>query len=204
MHLLIIVGSDAGIIAALRARELDPSVDTTVVVADAFPNFSICGLPFYLSGEVGDYHNLAHRTAADIEREGIRLLLDHTAQGVLSAPPPYDDPPESLLREGVQDSQHHRFVKLLRQVDVSAAVIAVFGCGTKGHSREHKRFQPVLFAGPRRRGCAYHLRKPGVEIHRQMGALLLCAAGRNDGQPALSRPLAKRAESPHSGRTTPG
>jgi NADPH-dependent 2,4-dienoyl-CoA reductase/sulfur reductase-like enzyme len=82
MHLLIIGGSDAGISAALRARELDPSVDTTVVVADAFPNFSICGLPFYLSGEVGDYHNLAHRTAADIEREGIRLLLDHTARTV--------------------------------------------------------------------------------------------------------------------------
>jgi NADPH-dependent 2,4-dienoyl-CoA reductase/sulfur reductase-like enzyme len=82
MHLLIIGGSDAGISAALRARELDPTVDTTVVVADAFPNFSICGLPFYLSGEVGDYHNLAHRTAADIEREGIRLLLDHTAQVV--------------------------------------------------------------------------------------------------------------------------
>jgi NADPH-dependent 2,4-dienoyl-CoA reductase/sulfur reductase-like enzyme len=82
MHLLIIGGSDAGISAALRARELDPSVETTVVVADAFPNFSICGLPFYLSGEVGDYRNLAHRTAADIEREGISLLLDHTAQAV--------------------------------------------------------------------------------------------------------------------------
>jgi NADPH-dependent 2,4-dienoyl-CoA reductase/sulfur reductase-like enzyme len=82
MHLLIIGGSDAGISAVLRARELDASVDMTVVVADAFPNFSICGLPFYLSGEVGDYHNLAHRTAADIEREGIRLLLDHTAQTV--------------------------------------------------------------------------------------------------------------------------
>ena len=33
-------GSDAGISAALRARELDPSADVTVVVADAYPNFS--------------------------------------------------------------------------------------------------------------------------------------------------------------------
>jgi NADPH-dependent 2,4-dienoyl-CoA reductase/sulfur reductase-like enzyme len=45
MHLVIVGGSDAGISAALRARELDPSADVTVVVADAYPNFSICGIP---------------------------------------------------------------------------------------------------------------------------------------------------------------
>ena len=33
MHLIAIGGSDAGISAALRARELDPSVEVTVVVA---------------------------------------------------------------------------------------------------------------------------------------------------------------------------
>ena len=52
MRLVVIGGSDAGIAAGLRARELDPSVDAIVVVADAFPNFSICGLPYYLSGDV--------------------------------------------------------------------------------------------------------------------------------------------------------
>ena len=52
MHLVAIGGSDAGISAALRARELDPTVDVTVVVADAYPNFSICGIPYYISGEV--------------------------------------------------------------------------------------------------------------------------------------------------------
>lgn len=45
-HLLIIGGSDAGITAALRVREVDPAVEVTVVVADAFPNYSISGLPF--------------------------------------------------------------------------------------------------------------------------------------------------------------
>jgi NADPH-dependent 2,4-dienoyl-CoA reductase/sulfur reductase-like enzyme len=81
-QLLIIGGSDAGISAALRAKEIAPSIDVTVVVADRFPNFSICGLPFYLSGEVFDWHDLAHRTVADIEREGIRLLLDHKVQAI--------------------------------------------------------------------------------------------------------------------------
>ena len=81
-HLMVIGGSDAGISAALRAREISPSTEITVLVADRFPNFSICGLPFLLSGEVTDWKTLAHRTVAQIEREGIRLLLDHRAMGI--------------------------------------------------------------------------------------------------------------------------
>jgi NADPH-dependent 2,4-dienoyl-CoA reductase/sulfur reductase-like enzyme len=74
-HLVIIGGSDAGISAALRARELDSSTRVTLIVEDAFPNYSICGLPFYLSGEVPDPHQLAHRTREEITGAGIDLLL---------------------------------------------------------------------------------------------------------------------------------
>ena len=76
MHLVVIGGSDAGISAALRARELDPNVVVTVVVADAYPNFSICGIPYYISGEVTHWRNLAHRTNADLEATGMQLRLD--------------------------------------------------------------------------------------------------------------------------------
>ncbi len=79
-RLLIIGGSDAGISAALRAREVAPALRVTVVVADAFPNYSICGLPFYLSGEVPDWRTLAHRTSEEIESQGIELVLDTVAQ----------------------------------------------------------------------------------------------------------------------------
>jgi NADPH-dependent 2,4-dienoyl-CoA reductase/sulfur reductase-like enzyme len=81
-RLLILGGSDAGTSAALRAREVDTTSEVTVVLADRFPNYSICGLPFYLSGETPDWHWLAHRTAEDITREGIHLLLDTTAQAI--------------------------------------------------------------------------------------------------------------------------
>jgi NADPH-dependent 2,4-dienoyl-CoA reductase/sulfur reductase-like enzyme len=81
-HILIIGGSDAGISAALRVKEVDPQLPVTVVVADRYPNFSICGLPFYLSGEVQDWKTLAHRTATEIENDGIRLLLEHTATAI--------------------------------------------------------------------------------------------------------------------------
>src|SRR5215469_323905 len=81
-RLLIIGGSDAGIAAALHAREVAPHITVTVLVADAFPNYSICGLPFFLSGEVPDWHDLAHRTAIDIESQGIELLLNTRAEAI--------------------------------------------------------------------------------------------------------------------------
>jgi NADPH-dependent 2,4-dienoyl-CoA reductase/sulfur reductase-like enzyme len=82
MRLLVIGGSDAGISAGLRARGLDPTVEVSLLVADAYPNFSICGLPYFLSGDVTDWRWLAHRTTADLEAAGLELLLDHTAQAI--------------------------------------------------------------------------------------------------------------------------
>jgi NADPH-dependent 2,4-dienoyl-CoA reductase/sulfur reductase-like enzyme len=82
MHIVAIGGSDAGISAALRAHEVDPGAEVTVVVADAYPNFSICGIPYYVSGEVTHWRNLAHRTYADLEAAGMRLRLDTTARKV--------------------------------------------------------------------------------------------------------------------------
>lgn len=78
MKLLIIGGSDAGISAALRAKELDSSVDIDLVLADDFPNYSICGLPFFLSGETPDWKTLAHRT----EFDGIYIHRSHRAERI--------------------------------------------------------------------------------------------------------------------------
>jgi NADPH-dependent 2,4-dienoyl-CoA reductase/sulfur reductase-like enzyme len=82
MRLVAIGGSDAGISAALRARELDPSADVSVLVADDYPNFSICGIPYHVSGEVPDWRNLAHRTTADLEATGMRLHLGTIAERI--------------------------------------------------------------------------------------------------------------------------
>lgn len=78
MRFLIIGGSDAGIAAGLRAHELDSRCEIALVLADEFPNYSICGLPFFLSGETPDWHSLAHRT----EFPGINLMPNHTAESV--------------------------------------------------------------------------------------------------------------------------
>jgi NADPH-dependent 2,4-dienoyl-CoA reductase/sulfur reductase-like enzyme len=93
MHMIAIGGSDAGISAALRAREVDPGAEVTVVVSDAYPNFSICGIPYYVSGEVPHWRDLAHRTIADLEATGMTLRLDTTARRI-------DVPGRKLLLAG--------------------------------------------------------------------------------------------------------
>jgi NADPH-dependent 2,4-dienoyl-CoA reductase/sulfur reductase-like enzyme len=98
MHLVMIGGSDAGISAALRARELDPGAEVSVVVADAYPNFSICGIPYYVSGEVTHWRNLAHRTIADLEAAGMWLRLDTTAHRI-------DVPARKLLLTGADGKE---------------------------------------------------------------------------------------------------
>lgn len=76
MKILIIGGSDAGISAALRIRELDKTVEPLIITSDNYPNFSICGIPFYIGDEIKDWKTLAHRTRAEIEGQGIKLLLN--------------------------------------------------------------------------------------------------------------------------------
>ena len=52
------------------------------MLADSYPNFSICGIPYYVSGDVSDWHNLAHRTVADLQATGMSLRLDTVAHRV--------------------------------------------------------------------------------------------------------------------------
>src|SRR5207248_9748699 len=44
--------------------------------------FSICGIPYYVSGEVTHWRNLAHRTVADLEAAGMRLRTDTNARRI--------------------------------------------------------------------------------------------------------------------------
>jgi NADPH-dependent 2,4-dienoyl-CoA reductase/sulfur reductase-like enzyme len=100
MRLLIIGGSDAGISAGLRAKQVNPSLETVLLLADAFPNYSICGLPFYISGETPDWRQLAHRSRDELEAAGLELLLEHEARSVdLQAKTVRASPPSGQLVE---------------------------------------------------------------------------------------------------------
>jgi NADPH-dependent 2,4-dienoyl-CoA reductase/sulfur reductase-like enzyme len=81
-RILIIGGSEAGISAALRAREVYPIVGITMVTADKYPTSTICRLPVLLGGEAVEWGAIAHRSGEEIEKMGIRLLLEHRARNI--------------------------------------------------------------------------------------------------------------------------
>jgi NADPH-dependent 2,4-dienoyl-CoA reductase/sulfur reductase-like enzyme len=53
-----------------------------VLVADGYPNYSICGIPYHVSGEVPDARNLAHRSIAELEATGMKLRLNTAATAI--------------------------------------------------------------------------------------------------------------------------
>ena len=125
MHLIAIGGSDAGISAALRARELEPGAEVTVVVADAYPNFSICGIPYYISGEVPHWRNLAHRSIADLETTGMRLRLDTTAYIGLEMA-------DALTVRGLAVTQMEQLPEVLPTVDPEPGALVHAELATRG------------------------------------------------------------------------
>lgn len=80
--LLIIGGSDAGISAALKAKELKPELAVLVLLADEYPNLSICGLPYAVSGEVPNWHLLAHRNLKELTSTGIEFQMNMIAEKI--------------------------------------------------------------------------------------------------------------------------
>jgi NADPH-dependent 2,4-dienoyl-CoA reductase/sulfur reductase-like enzyme len=52
------------------------------MLADRYPNYSICGLPYFISRDVPDWRSLAHRTTEELEKAGIEVLVAHKAERI--------------------------------------------------------------------------------------------------------------------------
>ena len=58
MNLVIIGGGAAGSQAALEAKKIDRKVNVTVIEKQKVPQYSLCGLPYALSGEIPSFDDL--------------------------------------------------------------------------------------------------------------------------------------------------
>jgi NADPH-dependent 2,4-dienoyl-CoA reductase/sulfur reductase-like enzyme len=97
-----------------------------MVLADEYPNFSICGIPFYLSREVPDYWHLAHRTQSEIESLGIRVRTSTRAISI-------DAQKRSCrLRTPNRADEEVRFQKLVIATGAKSIVPAIDGLNTPG------------------------------------------------------------------------
>lgn len=84
VDMLVIGGSDAGISSALRARELNSNISITIILADEYPNLSICGIPYAISKEVDPWENLAHRTIDDLKAYDLEFFMNTKVKKISS------------------------------------------------------------------------------------------------------------------------
>jgi hypothetical protein len=50
--------------------------------ADRYPNFSICGIPYHVSGDVPYWRSLAHCGVTELKQAGLNLHLNHRATAI--------------------------------------------------------------------------------------------------------------------------
>ncbi len=101
------------------------------MLADRYPNFSICGLPYFLSGDVPDWRSLAHRSTDELEDAGIELLLGHTATQI--------DPQAHVAsaRDGAGPERDLRYDRLLVSTGAVPVRPPIAGLETDGVYQLH-------------------------------------------------------------------
>jgi CoA-dependent NAD(P)H sulfur oxidoreductase len=85
MRLVIVGGVAAGTKAASRARRLDPEMEVTVYQEEPEPSISECGLPYFLSGVVGERESLIARTPEQFAEKDIEVLVRHRVESIDAA-----------------------------------------------------------------------------------------------------------------------
>ena len=82
-RLVVIGGVAAGMSAASRARKLNPEMEIIVLEKGRHVSVGLCGLPYYLSGEISDWKDLiAYDAAFFREKRGIDVRLEHEATAI--------------------------------------------------------------------------------------------------------------------------
>jgi NADPH-dependent 2,4-dienoyl-CoA reductase/sulfur reductase-like enzyme len=82
MRLVIVGGVAGGTKAASRARRLDPDMEITVYQEEPEPSISECGLPYFLSGVVGERERLVARTPEKFAQKEIEVLVRHRVERI--------------------------------------------------------------------------------------------------------------------------
>ncbi|MFC6171113.1 FAD-dependent oxidoreductase [Loigolactobacillus jiayinensis] len=121
-HLLIIGGSDAGISAGLKAKELQPDLEVTILLADDYPNLSICGLPYAVGREVADWHALAHRDLAELTSTGIKFQMSTVADRI-------DPAKHEVQAHSRTDGEHkvYQYTKLVVATGAQPKLLGITG-----------------------------------------------------------------------------
>jgi len=76
MKLVVIGGGASGSQAALEARKFDKNAEITIIEKQNFPQYSLCGLPYAISGDIDNFDKLVIFPKEFYEKQKINLLLN--------------------------------------------------------------------------------------------------------------------------------
>lgn len=83
-RILVVGGNAAGMTAAGRAKRLQPDLDITILEASSFISYSICGVPYWVSGLVGSHQDLIAYTPQRLAQErGIQARCRTRVEAIL-------------------------------------------------------------------------------------------------------------------------
>jgi CoA-dependent NAD(P)H sulfur oxidoreductase len=82
LRLVIVGGVAAGTKAASRARRVAPGLEITLYQEEPEVSISECGLPYFLSGVVGERGRLIARTPEQFAQKDIEVLVRHRVETV--------------------------------------------------------------------------------------------------------------------------
>ncbi|MCL5036052.1 MAG: FAD-dependent oxidoreductase [Chloroflexi bacterium] len=85
LRILVIGGNGAGLSAASQAARINHNTEIIVFEASPFISFGACGLPYYLSGEVGDFKTLFHITSEQMKDRGITVKTNTAVKEIDTA-----------------------------------------------------------------------------------------------------------------------
>jgi NADPH-dependent 2,4-dienoyl-CoA reductase/sulfur reductase-like enzyme len=81
-RLVVIGGVAAGPKAAAKARRCDPEMEIAVYQEEDDISYAGCGLPYYISGVIGERDDLISRAPGQFAQEGIRILKNRQIERI--------------------------------------------------------------------------------------------------------------------------
>ncbi len=81
-RLIVIGGVAAGMSAAAKAKRTDRDLEVVVYERGSFISYAACGMPYWIAGEVPDFHDLIVRTPEQMGKQGVEVHIRHEVTGI--------------------------------------------------------------------------------------------------------------------------
>jgi len=76
-RLIVIGGVAAGMSAAAKAKRVNREMEVVVYEKSPYISYAACGMPYFIAGDIADYHSLIVRTPEQMAKQGVEVHVRH-------------------------------------------------------------------------------------------------------------------------------